>query len=73
MKLRLKDLRTENNYTQAQVAGYLNIKQNTYSQYETGQREIPLECLVMLAEFYETSTDYILCLTDSDFPYPRIK
>ena len=71
MKLRLKELRVENGYTQQQIAAILNIKQNTYCQYETGQREIPLQCLISLAELYETSVDYILNLTDSDFPYPR--
>ena len=73
MKLRLKEIRIENNYTQTQIAEYLNIKQNTYSQYETEQRKIPLECLIKLASLYETSTDYILYFTDSDFPYPRKK
>jgi transcriptional regulator with XRE-family HTH domain len=71
MKLRLKELRQENNYTQKNIADYLNIKQNTYSQYESGIRELPLLCLAKLSELYKTSTDYILGLTDYDFPYPR--
>lgn len=71
MKLRLKELRVENNYTQQFIAEYLNIKQNTYSQYENGLHEVPLESLVKLAGLYNTSTDYILGLTDYDFPYPR--
>lgn len=73
MKLRLKELRTENNYTQNYVAKFLNIKQNTYSQYESGLREISLDSLAKLAELYNTSVDFILGLTDYDFPYPRAK
>ena len=71
MKLRLMELRKENNYTQSFVATYLNIKQNSYSQYESGLREIPLESLIKLAQLYNTSVDYIVGLTDYDFPYPR--
>lgn len=73
MKLKLKELRTENNYTQTYVAKFLNIKQNTYSQYESGLREISLDSLAKLAELYNTSVDFILGLTDYDFPYPRAK
>ena len=62
--MRIRDLREDHNLTQAEVAKYLNIKQNTYSQYENGQRQLPLSCLVALAKFYQTSTDYILGLTD---------
>ena len=62
--MRIKDLREDNNLTQAEVAKYLNIKQNTYSQYENGQRQLPLSCLIALAKFYKTSTDYILELTN---------
>ena len=71
MKLRLKELRIENNYTQQYIAKYLNIKQNTYSQYENGLHVIPLESLAKLSELYNTSVDFILGLTDYDFPYPR--
>lgn len=62
--MRIKDLREDNDLTQTQVADYLHIKQNTYSQYETGKRQIPLECLIALAKLYKTSTDYILGLSD---------
>ena len=62
--MRIRDLREDHNLTQAAVAKYLNIKQNTYSQYENGQRQLPLSCLVALAKLYQTSTDYILGLTD---------
>lgn len=71
--MRIKNMREDNDLTQKQVAEYLNIKQNTYSQYETESRQIPIEVLVALAEFYKTSTDYLLGLTDQKKPYPKGK
>ena len=68
--MRIRDLREDNNLTQGEVADILHIKQNTYSQYENGQRQLPLPCLIALARFYKTSTDYILGLTDRIEPYP---
>lgn len=62
--MRLRDLREDNDLTQAEVAEYLHIKQNTYSQYENEHRQLPLEYLIALAKFYRTTTDYILGLTD---------
>ena len=62
--MRIRDLREDHDLTQKDVAAYLHIKQNTYSQYENGQRQLPLECLIALAKLYKTSTDYILGLTD---------
>ena len=67
--MRLKDLREDMDLRQSEVAEYLHIKQNTYSQYENGQRQIPLELLIALAKFYKTSTDYILGLTNKKDPY----
>lgn len=69
--MRLKDLREDSDLTQSVVASYLHIKQNTYSQYENGHRQIPLELLVALADFYGTSLDYIVGLTDVKKPYPK--
>ncbi len=68
--MRLRDLREDHDYTQQYVAEKLHIKQNTYSQYETGHRQIPLEILIRLADLYKTSTDYILGRTDNPVPYP---
>ncbi len=68
----LKKLRAEYAYTQKEVADRLNIRQNTYSQYETNARELPIETLIALARLYNTSTDYILGLTDEEEPYPPI-
>ncbi len=70
MIYRLKELRLEFGTTQQQLSKMLNIKQNTYSQYESGARQIPIDTLVKLAKYYEVSVDYLLNLTDIDTPYP---
>ncbi len=62
--MKLKELREENNFTQSQIAEYLNIKQNTYSQYENEKRQLPIDALIKLAKFYKVTTDYILGLED---------
>lgn len=69
--MRLKDIREDRDIKQKEIAAFLHIKQNTYSQYENGQRQIPIEALIQLAEFFNTSTDYILGLTDDPKPYPK--
>lgn len=71
--MRLKDIREDRDISQQTVAAYLNIKQNTYSQYENGKRQLPLDSLIKLARFYGVSADYILELTDEPTPYPRKK
>lgn len=71
--MRLRDLREDHDLTQTELARRLHIRQSTYSQYENGQRQIPLEALVKLALYYQTSVDYILELTDEATPYPRAK
>ena len=70
---RLKLLRISNGFTQAAIAERLHVRQNTYSQYENGVREIPIELLKKLAVTYETSIDYIVGLTDEEEPYPKTK
>ena len=62
--MRLRKLRKENNVTQKMIAEYLNIRQNTYSQYENEQRQLPIDILIKIAKYYSVSTDYILELTD---------
>ena len=62
-------MREDRDIRQQELADYLHIRQNTYSQYENGQRQMPIEVLVALAKFYGTTTDYILGLTDE--PTPR--
>ena len=66
---RLKELREDSDIKQETLATYLHIKQNTYSQYENGQRQLPLDTLIALAKYYNTSTDYILGLTKERKPY----
>ena len=67
----IRNLRIDNSYTQQQIADYLNIKQNTYSQYETGALNYPVDILMKLADFYGVSVDYLVGLTDEKTPYPR--
>ena len=67
--MRLKDLREDADIKQEELAKYLHIKQNTYSQYENNQRQLPIEILISLAKFYNVSTDYILGLTNTKEPY----
>lgn len=67
--MRLKDLREDRDLTQADIAKFLNVCQNTYSQYENGQRQLPMDALIKLAKLYKTSTDYILELTNNPRPY----
>ena len=62
--MKLKELREENGFTQNQVAEYLNIKQNTHSQYENEKRQLPIDVLIKLAKYYKVTTDYILELED---------
>lgn len=71
--MRLRDLREDHDLSQSNIAAYLHVRQNTYSQYETGQRQIPIELLIRLAALYDTSTDYLLDLTDERAPYPKKK
>lgn len=71
--MRIKALREDSDITQEEIANFLNVKQNTYSQYETGQRQIPIELLIKLAYYFNTSVDYLLELTDEKKPYTRNK
>lgn len=64
MYRRIRDLREDSDLTQRELADILNCSQQAYSNYELGQRDIPTEILIALAKYYNTSTDYILGLTD---------
>lgn len=57
---RLKELRIENNFTQAEIAYILQTRQEQYSKYENGKRELPIKHLVTLCYLYKVSSDYIL-------------
>ncbi len=68
---RLRELREDNDLFQKDIAKILNMSQNGYSSYETGRLDIPTDVLKKLAEYYKTSIDYILYLTDERKPYPK--
>ena len=67
----IRNLRLDRGYTQQQIAEYLNIKQNTYSQYEIGVLNYPVDVLIKLADFYDVSVDYLLGRTKVKTPYPK--
>ena len=73
MYRRIRDLREDRDLYQKDLADYLNCSQVCYSNYEIGKRDIPTEVLSKLAEFYNTSTDYLLGRTDERKPYPKSK
>ena len=66
---RLKDLREDHDFSQQQIADYLDMKQPQYSRYERGLRDLPTDVLIRLAKLYNTSTDYILGLTNTSKPH----
>lgn len=68
---RIRDMREDADLKQKQIADYLDCDQSLYSKYERGERVIPLEIVVKLAQYYQTSVDYLLGLTDVTTPYPR--
>ena len=70
---RLRDLREDKDLNQTKVAEYLGMSQTGYSKYETGENDIPTQVLIKLAEFYDTSVDYLLGLTPVKKAYPKSK
>lgn len=68
---RLADLRNDHDLKQKEIAAILNMDANVYSRYERGDRELPVWALIKLAQYYQTSTDYILGLTDNP-SLPRV-
>lgn len=71
MKLRIRDLREDRDLTQTAVEKILGCTQQTYSRYESGEITIDIYNLIKLAEFYGTSCDYLLGLTDIFKPYKK--
>ncbi len=65
---RIRDLREDHDKTQQQIADYLIMNLGVYRRYENGKREIPAWALIKLADYYQTSTDYILGRTDRREP-----
>ncbi len=68
---RIRALREDADLKQKDLAALLNLHQTTYSSYELGKLNVPAPILIQLAQFYHTSVDYILGLTDRPEPYPR--
>ena len=68
---RLKEIREDKGLKQSDVAKALGIKQQQYSEYEIGKRLIPINYLSDLADYYDTSIDYLLSKTDERKPYPK--
>ncbi|MBQ8173992.1 MAG: helix-turn-helix transcriptional regulator [Clostridia bacterium] len=64
MYQRVKDLREDSDKTQKEVANDLGLWLNTYRNYETGKREIPLDIAIAIAKYYHVSVDYLAGLTD---------
>ena len=56
----IRNLREDSDKTQKELADYLNVKQTTYSKYELGKINIPVEVFIKLADFYNVSVDYLL-------------
>ncbi len=73
MNTRIKALREDHDLTQTQIAEVLGISQRKYSYLETGTQQWTDELLVRLADFYQTSVDYLLERTDERKPYPGKK
>lgn len=71
MYQRLRDMREDRDLPQRMMAELLHVSQATYSRYESGTLDIPSAALIALAQFYETSIDYLLGLTDDPTPYRR--
>ena len=69
---RLRDLREDHDLTQQKLADLLNCSQTTYSRYESEELNIPVISLKKLAKFYDTSIDYLVCLTNEKKPYKRV-
>lgn len=68
---RLRDLREDIDAKQSTIAEVLKITRQQYSLYELGKRDIPAEYIKILAKYYDTSSDYILELTDEIKPYKK--
>ncbi|MBR5245596.1 MAG: helix-turn-helix transcriptional regulator [Clostridia bacterium] len=73
MYQRIRDLREDHDLLQKDLAAYLKCSQVCYSNYENGRRDVPTEVLIRLSEFYQTSVDYLLGLTEEKKAYPRRK
>ena len=70
---RIRNLREDSDLTQAEIGRQINVPQRTYAYYETGERMIPPQVLIALAQFHHVSVDYLLGLTGRKEPYSSRK
>ena len=70
-RIRIRNLREDNDLTQQDVAVILETSQTMYARYERGANEMPIRHLLRLAKYYDVSTDYLLGLTDKKAVYPK--
>ncbi|CDB91085.1 putative uncharacterized protein [Clostridium sp. CAG:253] len=68
---RIRNLREDLDLTQTDIANLLSISQRTYSRYENDERAIPIEVLSKLADYHNTSVDYLIGRTNQKKPYPH--
>ena len=68
--IQMKQIREDHDLSQKDVADYLGIARSTYASYEIGIRPVPAKYVSRLADFYKTSTDYLLGRTQIQVPYP---
>ena len=68
---RIRALREDNDYNQTQVANAIHVAQTTYSDYEKGKVRIPIECLIILAQFYNVDMNYISGVSDIKNTFPQ--
>lgn len=68
---RIRNIREDRNLTQQAIADLLHIGQRTYSDYESGRTRIPVDSLLILAEYYNVSMDYITGASNVETPYPE--
>ncbi len=68
---RIRALREDNDLTQTYIANLLKIGQKTYSDYELGKTRIPVDSIILLARFYDVSTDYICGVSNIKNPFPK--
>lgn len=69
--IKIRNLREDHDLKQKDIAKLLNCTQQTYSRYETGENNIDIKSLIILADFYNTSIDYIVGRTNEEKPYPK--
>ena len=65
---RIQDLRIDSDLSHKKIGEILHISQRSYSHYETGSRNIPIEMLIRLADYYDTTIDYLVGRTDNKEP-----